>query len=123
MFVMIARGTPATANLVSLPSGTVLDARSPSDVTTAGCTGQGHCLVTGTYFDAARIQYAFSQSQTAGSWVRATKLVQPSDAHRVYGGGYFSAQWCFANRTCTLAGTYTDKTETTASSVTEGVTI
>ena len=123
MSVLINKGTLATATLVQLPSGAVLDARAPSDVTTASCTGAGHCMTTGTYFDAARVQYAFVQSQSAGAWVRAVKLAQPADAHRLYGGGYFSTQWCFANRTCTLGGTYTDVREAGSSSVVEGVAV
>ena len=123
MFVMVTNGTVATAALVQLPTGAVVDARASSDITVAACQSAGHCLTSGTYYDSARVQYSFVQTQSNGSWNRAVKLAQPADTHRVYGYQYMTSAWCFASRSCTLGGSYTDTRENSSTSVVEGVTV
>lgn len=123
MFVVVANGVAGTATQVQLPTGAILDTRTSSDITVAACQSVGHCVTSGTYYDAARVQYSFVQTQSNGSWSRAIKLAQPADAHRIYGYQYMEAAWCFANRTCTLGGSYTDTRENSSTSVIEGVSI
>jgi len=121
MFVTIANGTVATATLVLLPTGAVLDTRTSSDITVVACQSAGHCLTSGTYYDSARVQYSFVQTQTNGTWNRAVKLAQPADTHRIYGYQYMTSAWCFASRSCTLGGSYTDTRENSSTSVVEGI--
>lgn len=123
LYVMVSNGTVATAAAVLLPTGTVLDARAQSDITVVSCQSAGHCLTSGTYYDANRVQYSFVQTQSNGAWTRAVKMAQPSDAHRIYGYQYMVTAWCFANRSCTLGGSYTDSREISSTSVIEGVAV
>lgn len=123
MYVVVNNGVIATAAQVLLPTGAVVDTRAQSDITVVSCQSLGHCLASGTYYDGSRTQFSYVQTQTNGSWNRAVKLAQPTDTHRVYGYQYMTAAWCFANKSCTLGGSYTDVRENSSTSVIEGILI